>query len=760
MYRTTIRRYVLLSLLYLLGSTMVWAQDTVSEPRPKIALVLGGGGAKGAAHVGVLEALEQLRVPVDIVTGTSMGAYVGGLYAMGLPLDQLKAKVLGIDWSKGYRDKVERYQRFNQDKAYYDRFNINPNLGLDGSGFSASAGILQGHRLREILRQSTNHLHRLEHFDQLPIPYRAVATDIVSFEPVILKHGHMADAMMASMAVPGVLPPFFYQDRLLVDGGVINNLPVNVAKDLGADIIIAVDISTDYASKDELKSYINVASQLTNYLVRQSTKEQREAMSEHDIVLRPDIGDMETNEFYRMEEAYDKGILITQQNKDALARFSITEKEFEQYKLSIEDKSKRLNYGLEDKAYAYEVHNQTRYNDDVIKSLIMPDKHASETIRNIEENVENLYALDRFSSVDYRLVERQDDVLASYTVEEKAWGPNYVNFNIFFEDDFSLNNKYMLGVSSVSAPFSDPRANVKFNMELGSDTRIDSQFEWPITLMPSIYTRAGGYYETQKRNISSDEIMSQYGISEVYEYIPVDISRWRWDFSLGAHFSRDKNIELGGRFIDGGINLPSYVGKKDIHYERYGVFANYRIDTLDSYTFPSSGMYLDAEIFFSQDSIQQQNRQTFDAVKDITLDGRMAHSFKKHTAVYKLLYESLESDNATTPIELKSIGGFLNLSGLPKDEQVGQNKLLSMINYRYTWFENDFGLFSTPVYLGASWEYGGVWSDNDVEVWDAPLIHAGSAFVGIETPVGPAAIAFGKTSHGDQQFYFTVGASF
>ena len=229
--------------LGLIASGPVVAKSEV-EQRPKVALVLAGGGAKGAAHIGVLKALEELKVPIDIITGTSMGAFIGGLYATGMSADEIESFIDTVDWNGGYRDRVDRSERRVQDKEYEDRYQLTTDLGLEWDQIRSGVGIVRGQGMLTLLRETVGNLPPFASFDELVIPYRAVATDIVDLKPVVLDSGYLVDVMMASMSVPGALPPYNINGRLLVDGGVTNNMPVDIARKLGADIVIAVDIST------------------------------------------------------------------------------------------------------------------------------------------------------------------------------------------------------------------------------------------------------------------------------------------------------------------------------------------------------------------------------------------------------------------------------------------------------------------------------------------------------------------------------------
>ncbi len=167
-----------------------------AHKRPTVAVVLAGGGAKGAAHIGVLKALEEMQIPVDYITGTSMGAYVGGLYATGMSADEIESFIYTVDWNRGYRDRVNRSDRRVRDKEYEDRYQLNTDLGLGWGEIKARKGVVQGQNMLRILRETTGNLSSFDSFDNLAIPYRSVATDIIELEEVVIDHGHLVDAMM------------------------------------------------------------------------------------------------------------------------------------------------------------------------------------------------------------------------------------------------------------------------------------------------------------------------------------------------------------------------------------------------------------------------------------------------------------------------------------------------------------------------------------------------------------------------------------
>ena len=212
--------------------------------RPKIGLALSGGGARGAAHVGVLRVLEELRIPVDYIAGTSMGAIVGGLYASGMGPDEIEQALKEMDWDAVLRDSQPRpersFRRKLDDRLYLSKLKT----GVKDGKIGIPTAVIQGQQFNLVLNRLTVAVAEIDDFDELPIPFRAVATEIATGEEVVLGSGNLATAIRASISVPGVFAGVLIDDRLLVDGGISNNLPVSVVREMGADIVIAVDIST------------------------------------------------------------------------------------------------------------------------------------------------------------------------------------------------------------------------------------------------------------------------------------------------------------------------------------------------------------------------------------------------------------------------------------------------------------------------------------------------------------------------------------
>ncbi|WP_415239670.1 patatin-like phospholipase family protein [Vibrio tapetis] len=740
--------------------------SSASQDRPTIALVLAGGGAKGAAHIGVLKALEELHIPIDIVTGTSMGAFVGGLYATGMSADEIESLIDTVDWNSGYRDRVARSDKSIRDKDMNDHYQINTDLGIRGFEFTAPKGVVQGQNMLGLLRESAGNLPPMSSFDDLAVRYRAVATDIVKLEPVVLEKGYLIDAMMASMSVPGALPPYKVGDRLLVDGGVTNNMPVELAREMGADLIIAVDISTDYKKEDELKSFLTVGDQLSNYMVRRSTEKQSDLLTDDDVLLTPLVGDMETTEFDRMIEAYEVGYVSAMQSKKQLEDFVVTSAQFQRYIDHKQQARVKLEYGDELVVDTIQINNGSRYRDSLIKSYLALETGERLSMEEIERRIDALYALDRFETISYRYEKDQDQTTLVIDVNEKEWGPNFIDFRFFLEDDFQTRSQYGFGVSTNFTALNSRGGEFLLNLEMGSDKLIEGEFFTPLIIDRDIFSSTIASYSNTVRNFPWSSANDGNGlagsIDDSQNYIPMTYRQYKIESSLGANFSAMQELRAGVRYVNGNLQVTSlpYAGSGD--FTRLGAFARYRYDSLDDLNFPTRGSYINLEYFNSQDTVNEGEviDSSKDTVHEVVSKFVSANSYKRHSLVGQLEYEVVHSQSSSLPIEPRNLGGFLNLSGIPRNSLIGQNKLFSSMVYRYRWFDNDFGLFKSPLYLGASVEYGGVWSGEDVQLEDAPIYLAGSLFAGVASPVGPIVLAWGHAEHGYNSIYLIVGSSF
>ncbi len=275
----------LVAMFFLMSLPARGQEEALSvAPRKKVAVVLSGGGAKGVAHIGALRVIEQADIPIDVIVGTSMGAIVGGLYSIGYTTDQLDSMVMSQDWSLLLSDRTPRPDQPFSEKENDDRYLISYQFGPGESGVS---GLVQGTNLEMLFNDMMVGHHDSLDFGRLPIPFACVATDLVDGSEVVFKNGVLTTAMRASMAIPGFFTPVYLNDAVLVDGGLVNNFPTDVARAMGADVIIGVDVQSGLRSKDDLSNAAQVARQIVELNMQQ--QDYHSKVVDTDVYVKVDV---------------------------------------------------------------------------------------------------------------------------------------------------------------------------------------------------------------------------------------------------------------------------------------------------------------------------------------------------------------------------------------------------------------------------------------------------------------------------------------
>src|SRR5450631_785640 len=330
-----------LGLVWALGAGCLWSAgsraDAESPPnaeppaRPRICLVLSGGGSRGMAHIGVLKVLEELKIPIDCIADTSMGAIVGGLYASGMTALEIDATMRSLDWQKAFRDAPPRRDLAFRRKQDDRNFLVRLPLGLKHGQILLPKGFIQGQKLQETLRQLTLPFSNSTDFDLLPTPFRAVSTDLETGNPVLMEKGDLAIAMRASMSTPGVFAPVELNGRLLVDGGLAENLPISVARAMHADILIVSDVSFPLQPRAGLDSALSISNQMLAILVRKDTDRQRATLTAQDILIEPNLGSATATDFTAPNSVIARGETAARGSFVRLEALSVGDAAYQDY---------------------------------------------------------------------------------------------------------------------------------------------------------------------------------------------------------------------------------------------------------------------------------------------------------------------------------------------------------------------------------------------------------------------------------------------
>jgi len=718
--------------------------QVASEPaRPRIGLVLSGGGARGAAHVGVIRMLEQMHIPIDAIAGTSMGAVVGGLYAAGLSGDEIERVFRELDWQEVIRDRAPRRDRAYRRKQDDRNILAKGALGVNTSqGVVLPLGLVQGHKITQVLRDATVRVADVQDFDRLPTRFRALATDLETGEAVVMGEGDLVTVLRASMSAPGVLTPVERNGRLLVDGGLVDNLPVELAQSMGVDRLIVVDVSFPLARRDGLGSAFDITNQMVGIMVRRGTLESKEHLQPGDVLIEPDLGAMTAIEFGRMPQVMEQGQTAALAQAPALAALSLPAADYERY-----------------------VAQRARTAEPVVQvAFVRPDAQSQEEAKRVEavfgdlagkpldqpelqQRLASQYRLDDFESVDYRIARDSNGERGlEIDLRRKSWGPAFLRLGVGMENDYeggaTANAAAQLRVTRLNAL----DAEWIIDGQIGEEPKLLTEFYQPLSLRRPYFIAPAFRYEEVTLQVVSDEgqRLARYRTRDT------EVS-----LAVGAELSNWGEVRVGVRRGDGSSHVM--IGDPGLPAARFdlgGAFVNFGYDRLDSGYFPKQGQAFRASWL--------ADRESLGATRDADIlraSWQLARSRGRYSVVWSMDGGSALDDQVVSPQELFTLGGLFDLSGLTPDAKVGtQYGIARAIVYRRI-SRGGTGFFEFPAYIGFSVEAGNVWATRaDVDLGD--LDTGGSLFLGAESPFGPVYLAAGLASGGERAFYLYLGKTF
>lgn len=721
---------------------------SLAAERLKIGVVLSGGGAKGAAHVGVLKILEEHHIPVDYIVGTSIGAYVAGMYSLGYSASEVEAIMMGVNWDSGYSDTIPRNILSYRDKQLRDRYNIPLNIGYNEGRVRIPSGLLRGQTMSQLLRQSTDLVQQFGHFDDLAIPYRAVATDLETSLPVVISHGSMIKAMQASATVPGALQPAQIDGKLLVDGGIANNMPVDVVKAMGADIIIAVDIGSPLVKKDKLDSTIAVLDQLSNFLTNASTEKQKLLLTDKDVLIRPAIDTLSTTDFTIMPLALTLGKEAANGQLYKLSGMSMSPEEYAAYVEAKTAKSKLLMADVRHPINEIVFENQSKVSLNLLTETLAIKPGQAVSKDELNEALKRIYSLNKFERVDAEFVEGEDGRILTVTTKAKSWGPNYFQLGFNWEDDFNSESAISFDMAYTMTDLTFNGGEWRNEVKLGIEKLFATEFYQPLDRDQQFFSRARYQYDTRDWDLYDNN----------NRILTFDKKTHTIELGVGYNYTLQGMIEVGLVAEEGSIVNDAWL-TQDLDFSSYGAYFRFGYDSLDSISFPTSGNRVTLNVYVRNEDFNDtidDNQNQYSV--QIEADWKGALSVGNHAFVGKASIATNNNDGLNM-LHLSELGGFLNLSGYHKDSIMGAHKVFGAFIYQYDLGRDALGMTDYPLYLGWSLEAGNVWDERtDVTLTD--LIYASSLYIGTDTSMGPAALGFGITDLGDKSFYLFVGKNF
>ncbi|GAB2582747.1 patatin-like phospholipase PlpD [Ramlibacter solisilvae] len=705
--------------------------------RPKICLVLSGGGARGAAHVGVLRVLQEMRVPVDCVTGTSMGSIVGAAYASGATIPEMEQMLAELSTRLLFRDLPPREERSVHLKRD-DVTNLSSfEFGVGKEGVLLPKGLVSGVQLEAVLRELAK-VRGYQVFDRLPIPYRAVATDLVTGKPFVIGEGELAAAMRASMSVPGAIEPVRLQGKLLVDGGLTNNLPVDVARAMGAEVVIAVNLGTPLMREEQLNSVLGVTGQMVNILTEQNVQASLASLKPTDILILPQLGDFSAGDFDHLPQTVPIGEAAARAVADQLAKYSVSPQAFAAW-------DARRGAVPPDAAVAVDeirFENLRRVNPVVAQSVMETQPGQPIQQQVLDKDMRRLYGTGDFEHVSYKLLEEPGRRILSVDAVEKSWGPDYVRLGLGLTSDFS-------GDAFFNVLASHRRTWLN---SLGGEWRNDVQFGRTNLLMTSFYQplQAGGsglFIEPRAafERRTFDLFQADQRIATFDTHGPLV------GVDLGAQFTRYGETRLGlfYRRITSSLDTgpPQFTPSPDT-FTHAGLRWFTLVDQLDNVSFPQAGYAGSLEVIGA--SQEMGSDASFARVE---ASGIGAKTFGDHTFQLAFRLGERLGTHPLPPERMFQWGGFLQQSGYPTGALLGENLRFARLVYTnrlVRWSLLD------GVYAGASLEVGRV-GQPLLPNNEQGTLYSGALYIAVDTPLGPFYLGYGRASRGFHSFYLFLG---
>jgi NTE family protein len=725
-------------------STTVNAQDAVrvsdgtSSERLRVGLVLGGGGARGAAHIGVLRELERMRVPIDAIAGTSMGAVVGGLYASGMTVAELEELVAEMDWADALSDEPERSDlRFRRKQDARD-YPIDLDIGLDHGRPNLPLGLVQGQKLDLILRNLTLPVTHIKDFDNLPIPFRAIASDIETGEMHVMGSGDLALAIRASMSVPAALAPVRIDGRLLVDGGLVGNLPVDIVREMGVDVVIAVDVEFPLYKPDELESAITISEQMLTILIRKETLRQIEKLGEDDVLVMPQLGTFGSANFGEILQAIEPGAAATREQEARLSKLAMDDTNYAEWRAQRKGRQsppERLAF--------VRVEHDSRLSSRMIESRLGVSAGDPVDADVLAGEAAQLHALDVFEKVSYRLVEEDGGTGVVFDARAKSWGPGFLNFGFSLEDDFEGATNIDLRARLTRPAVNRIGGEWRIDLRLGTEPQLLTEFYQPLRTNSRLFVAPYADIDQSNFNLfdAQRDIVARLRVTEAIAGIDTGVEIGNiGEFRLGAFRGAGE-----ARITIGDPALPSP------DFDVGGLRAQLRFDTLDKPWFPTSGLIADIEWRQSNPSLGGDDRYDL-----VDLSMQAVRTRGKSTIGAGVDFKTtLSFDGAVQ--DLFRLGGFQRLSGYERGAISGPHAAVAKLLYYRRIGESAGGLFDAPLYLGGTLEAGNVWADRSDMSFGSAALH-GSLFLGMDSYIGPLILAAGMGEGGLTNFYLFIGA--
>ena len=714
----------------------IQAQQPVVKPasRPKVALVFEGGGALGFAHIGVIEWFEAHHIPVDYVAGTSMGGLVGGLYASGMSPREITAFVSGVNWPAVLSGQVPfpalSYRRKEDRLAFPNRLEF----GLK-HGFSIPNGLNSGAAVGLLLDDKMLPYYDLKDFDDLPIPFRCVATDMTTGEEHVFKDGSLAQAMRSTMSIPGVFAPVEHGTGVYSDGAAVNNLPVNVAQKMGADIVIAVYLDTGPFNKTSLNSLVGVAGRNVEIMIAAN---ELKSMKDANILLKADVSKFTSGDFEKSSEIIPQGVKVAQEHSVELEKYAVNDADWQAY---LAQRNSRRRTKLPEPKFVdiYGMHGvqETEIANEFTKYVNKPIDTTK-----IEDTITDLQGRGLYSSISYNMIDKDGSTGLLVRPRLKNYGPPFLNLGVFIASNNANDIVLGLGGRATFFGLAGPGSELRVNASVGQVAGVSGELYKPLVVGKRYFVAPRAYY--------TNTISAFYsGSQQLAEYTE---ERNGFGVDLGYVFSSKAELRMGE------------------DYQWYG--EKLRIGTPIEQAFHITPFVSNLRFqYLGQDSVQVPTRGTEFRTLYTYLtqkpnasggysqwDATVSHFIPVRSRGTIFGAGSGGTSFGATNLGLAgfSLGGPLRLSAYDRGELLGDDYFLAQAGYLHRLFRLN-PVIGDAVYAAGFYEIGKVWGAASGTP-NLPNDVAGALI--IKTLIGPI---YGGASIGDsghRRWFFGLGRVF
>ena len=712
-----------------------WAQETAPPKRPKLALVLSGGGAMGIAHVGAIQLLEKLGIRPDLVVGTSMGSIVGGLYASGMNGAELDQAVKTMDWDLIFDTTPPREGLTYREKQLQADFPVKASVGVVGTRLRRPDALVSDANLLLELRRLVRVRAAVPTFDQLPIPFRAVATNFETGEKVVLDRGELTSAMRASMSVPGVFAPYRLDGKLLVDGGMSDNVPIDVARDLGADVVIVVATQTPMASADKLTGVSAVLGQTVTMLILANERQQLATVKPTDVLIKVDTAPLTAADFKKSAALIAVGRSAAEKQIEGLQRIAAS-REFTP-PVSVDRPPPRIDY--------VKIENDSRLADEILLRRVEPFVNRPLAPEAVAGALRDIYAMGVFSRVDYRIEETDGRTGLIVMAIQRPGDANRLRPGITIAAAGKGDNEFDISAEYRLTQLDRYGSEARFVGTIGDRKLfsaeyfklLDSWRRWFVDLSLVLEDRPIRVYD------SSGFPLGRYDAS----YGKVSLAAGR-QFGTVGEFRVGVERGSGKASLQEGTLVP-----RNIDLDIGQLSASAAADTWDNPYYPSRGMRAKVEWREGLKSLGDTSH-----FQSVSVDGSYAKGWGRHAVVLDVAGgDTFQGDLPLS--SLFTLGGPFSFPGYLPEELTGESFGVARAMYRYKLTDHSESLIGIPLYVGATVVAGNTWAHRDDASLD-DLRYGGNVYLGADTVIGPVFVAFGAASHGRKAFYIFLGKPF